>query len=582
MPALNARSWILLFLLAAASAGCGSGGSDGARADGGSGADAGSDGGDRPDVVRVVHKVDAGADCGGVPTQGRCKDARTIEACFVPEALAAGAPIQVVTTQCDPGEHCASDKLGARCVPDHDCVSGQTECLDATTLQKCVDGVWQTSSCAACLQGADQGAACAGQAPGPGGIFVHGRLGYEYRQPTADLRGLQTTPTVEGAVGLRIQVWDGALIGEGETFGGGNGYNAGEFQLQLAQPPSPTASIHFFPIDRAPTGKPRLAVAVASQPDESEQFSNAYYSWRTDLCANAAACAGPNIELGEIVITEANQSGAIHIFQWLNYGLDQLRLIYPGQPQPTLVAFWSPKNEFNCEACFAGPQFGGAKVFPWGSHVDSYDTSLSLSGNPPFHELPSVITHELGHFVMAAYSIQTFEGGDHLIDGITSPGLAWSEGWATFYGQSLLSPTLFESDPIHFSASKAPGTPPWFWWADLEQRTSSTATGSKPLPAPNPAGPVDQNVNETLVASVVWSLWAQGRAQTPQSLGDLPIFQALNSKRLINYNRGYKTPDLVDFLDALACSDPQYVPGITNVVTAAGYPWHPQDVICAP
>jgi hypothetical protein len=579
------------------SLGCGNGGSAGgtqqppgpdagepdtgepdARADAGPDPDAGG----RPDARRIFEEIDAGSDCGDVPTQGRCKGDRAIESCFVPEALAEGDPLLVVTVECDPGEHCVADKFGARCEPDAACVSGQTECVDATSLNTCVDGVWQTTHCAACLQGADLGAACAGQAPSGGAITVRGRLLYEYRKTKPDLSGLEPTPSVEGAVGLVVHIVDNvSVVGVGETFGGGDGKAPGEFQIEIMPQPTAMSSIQFYPIDRDPKGRPRLGVAVAAQPEQQNQLSNSYHSWRMPLCKSAEACAGNVIDLGDILIPESELSGAIHVFQWLNYGLDQLRTIYKGVPQQSVVAFWYPTNSFNCGACYLGRQYGGAKVFPGGPRVDRYDTSIALSGIPPHHALRSVIAHELGHHVMATYSAQTFEGGPHGIESLAKPGLAWSEGWATFYGQALVSEDLWSPDPIHFSVSKNPGNPAF--WGDLDKRQWRASNGViQSLPAPNPVGPIDQKVNEIMVGSIVWSLWARGRAQTPQGLGDQPIFQALSSRRLTEYNRGYETPDLIDFLDALACSNNLYVPAIVEVVAAAGFPWRPEESTCAP
>lgn len=528
---------------------------------------------------RVFSTTVAGADCGAVPRNGRCLDAQTLEACLVPEALAKGHPVLIYRTTCDPGERCVAMQNGARCAPELECINGETRCADSTTLKTCVGGKWQTSSCSVCKAGADLGASCAAAAPGFGNVVARGRLTYEYLKRRVDLTGLQAMPTVDGAVRLLVRVYDGILIGEGETFESSNGRQAGEFEVLLTREASAKASIHFYAIDRSPLGAPRLGVAVAEDPEPGHQQSGAYFSWRTDLCRTPEACSSDSIDVGDVLINDASESGAIHIFQWLNFGMGQLRSLYPDVQQPSLVAFWRRDQKSDCGACFLGHGFGGAKVFAGGPHIDAYDTSMALSGTPAHHYLPSVVTHELGHFVMSAYSKSSNEGDQHFLDSLSSPGLAWSEGWATFFGQTLLSRDLLNPDPIHFSVDTDSGNA---FWGDLNRREKGDANSITPLPTPNPTGPVDQPVNEAMVASVLWSLWARGQAQDPQGLGDQPIFQAFNSPRMREFNRGYAAPDLIDFLDALGCSELTLPLAITEVVAGAGYPWHSGDHVCAP
>lgn len=56
----------------------------------------------------------------------------------------------------------------------------------------------------------------------------------------------------------------------------------------------------------------------------------------------------------------------------------------------------------------------------------------------------SVILHETGHYLLANYSVDKSRGGVHFIDGDHSDlRLAWSEGWATYWG-SIIDNTPFQ------------------------------------------------------------------------------------------------------------------------------------------
>jgi hypothetical protein len=52
-----------------------------------------------------------------------------------------------------------------------------------------------------------------------------------------------------------------------------------------------------------------------------------------------------------------------------------------------------------------------------------------------------VVLHELGHAVMNGAMVTHTSGGEHKIDECYSEGLAWSEGWASFFAAAVhLSP----------------------------------------------------------------------------------------------------------------------------------------------
>ena len=70
------------------------------------------------------------------------------------------------------------------------------------------------------------------------------------------------------------------------------------------------------------------------------------------------------------------------------------------------------------------------------------------------------------------------EGCEHFVLDVSSPGLEWSEGWATFHGQWALGV------PIFFEV-KGGGA----FWIDME--AVSTCLGCEFTP-PSPGGGIDQ------------------------------------------------------------------------------------------
>jgi hypothetical protein len=85
-----------------------------------------------------------------------------------------------------------------------------------------------------------------------------------------------------------------------------------------------------------------------------------------------------------------------------------------------------------------------------------------------------------------------------------------------------------------------------------------------------------QDVNENVIASMFWSMWAQSNAESPQSLGDAPVYTTLRHARLLNndtFNRGYSKVDMIDYLDAMTCAGTATAAQVENVSAGVGYPW---------
>lgn len=115
-----------------------------------------------------------------------------------------------------------------------------------------------------------------------------------------------------------------------------------------------------------------------------------------------------------------------------------------------------------------------------------------------------VIAHEYGHFLMANFSRESSPGGDHSFGEQLDPRLAWSEGWANFFGaatagsghyidtgvirsrQAVLVQMDLEADA---PAGDRPGiwsehsvsSALWDWYDDAAEAADSLALGFTPM-----------------------------------------------------------------------------------------------------
>ena len=182
---------------------------------------------------------------------------------------------------------------------------------------------------------------------------------------------------------------------------------------------------------------------------------------------------------------------------------------------------------------------------------------MSGTSASPAHWATSVINHEFGHYLMDQLSKSPSEGGSHYVAEVSKPGLAWSEGFATFSGQATLS-RAGTLDPLYFDVQN--GTA---FWVDI----SRAAYNRGSLPRPDPNGRLDQFLNENIVAGMLWDLW--------RTYGDTPVYRGMRTTRLLgSSNRGYSKVDLVDYVDGLACDGLISISGLTSILRLRHlFPW---------
>lgn len=217
---------------------------------------------------------------------------------------------------------------------------------------------------------------------------------------------------------------------------------------------------------------------------------------------------------------------------------------------PGTIALWVAADvSWSCTAC------------QWQERVSfsgiSVDTQIVVAGGPDEgYWSEAVIGHEMGHFIMASFSVPTNEGGKHMPTVATMPGQAWSEGWATYHQAAYYDAPRF--------VDKQQGG---MFWMSIDQRSySSGAKWGRAVPS----GGLLQRMEENEVAAMLWTL------HTSSSSAPRAIIKALGSPRMkvAPFLRGYtrhtwnvtadyqlvditdlgtSTPCFADMLDALVC-----------------------------
>lgn len=554
--------------------------------------------------------------CAGIPTSGKC-DGNKVVLCQQPPPGAAGDPT-VVTNDCGANYTCTDppDGSGAFCKLKGACVPGETRCTgDNKAVEVCkADGTgFGSTPCPAqetCTSVPGKAASCEAQ-PQAGGTgtatdTLKGCISFERK-------GLSTTgPTaigIEPAVLQFVAVYNGdEYIGYGIT-----GAADGCFVADLAKPATADTTVYVFAMDFDPeTNQPLVAVAHYPGDDGKSlpKTSTEYWNWsnKQDGCGDGLkAAVVPNKDgagkhvlgtvdhdgdtIPDMLIPEVCGSGAIRIFQWTRFGMVRLGKDHYGLDtfanggkqrdivtateqlkQDSIAVYWEKGKDVACGACFSNKGNGPFHIDPAGEIDDLYDTAIYISGTEqnPTQWSYSVLSHELGHWVMANYSLSPGEGGQHFVGQASKPGLAYSEGWATSFGQ-WNSSFAGEWDPVYIDVQD--GTT---FHVDIEKGTYSGGN----LVRPNKEDSIDQFINENVVAGMLFKLNADGAGATKnitggQGLGPDALFKAFIAPRVKNtsLNRGYSRVDLVDFFDSARCSEAIPNTNISAVSDEVTYPW---------
>lgn len=342
---------------------------------------------------------------------------------------------------------------------------------------------------------------------------------------------------------------------------------AADGSFTLAVPATADATDEIGALLLAYDSRKRLMVAMVDPglssggvyPTESVGTPLAW-SWSWPL-ASLPAGAG-------LLVDDANFGASLKAFGWIARAASSVDRQYNQAPE-RLIVWAAPDVVWDCGACFydrGTTQLNtafGAQMFL------SHGAAEGLNSN-------AVSVHESGHWAMASFGTPPGEGGSHFIGHKSLPGMAWSEGWATYFSSLRRNSTrYYDKQDTTF-----------FWW-DLGSRTYSSVTWRRPSPT---AG-VLQWMDENEVAAELLAL-SKSSASAPSD-----IFTALASTAMNQapFGRGYTrhgwdldanhnpinvvdygipAPCFADLLDALVCSGfgASSIDAVTQPATYFPYP----------
>ncbi|HOI08982.1 MAG TPA: hypothetical protein PK313_00765 [Myxococcota bacterium] len=584
------RSLPILCLAAALAASCGGG--DGPRdAAGADGTDATPDATDVPDTPDAetgdtppdTPPVDpvypeaclgalrpSGPDCGAIRRQGCCDADGRVVWCERGALYCADCALPGAGGACGwkdlpafTGYDCGGDgvdplgifpgECGRACVPD------------------CADGAGGTRACGPdgcggvcgdCAPGdlCDGAGACV---PPPGGEVV-GRLEYEARVPVFDpLEGpsLDPAPVVLPAAGLPVTVSDAG----GVVLGRGTAAADGAFRIPVARSPEAGDRLVFAALGAGPAG-PLFAVVRPDAGGAARSGTWPAWAWTREL---------DGADAGTIRVTQAQGAGAIHLFRLAALAVDGFVARMAGgdatQVVPLALA-WAPGVSWDCGYCYAArtPQ-----VPADGVHLaDSVFIDGHADGSSAW--AAAAVLHEVGHAALRNLSRNDSPGGSHAVGDLLVPPFAWAEGWTNFFGVSAHSRFLGLPDARLWAIVPGIAGSRVAFWMDFAEGLGDAA-GTH---VPDPDAGMDQPLDERWVAAVLWDLWDRADVDDLERdasgvLDTDAMDRALVSRRMLRGDRGAAGADLVDFLDALVCDDPDVQDAMRAVVPGdpPGFPW---------
>jgi hypothetical protein len=287
---------------------------------------------------------------------------------------------------------------------------------------------------------------------------------------------------------------------------------------------------------------------------------------------------------GTLIIKEAAGSGAARIFDYLRYAHGHA-IDKNGTEGKSLVAWLGFGTSWDCGSCMA--------AIPTTVFNIPFQTQVWFNGNTADQEYWSdaVTAHELGHWAMNSYGFPPMEAGRHCIGWADPPGMAWSEGWATWHSSAV------RANPRYYD--KQSGTM-FYVRLDTRQYSGSQWTWTRPTVS----GGLLQDLDENELSAMLWSL------SSSSATGEAALWSALRSPRMTSRMnaawagtasnlRGYTRhtwtsacpiagrvdtrqaiPALPDFLDALACQgfSTSVLDAATN--STVNYPYVSSSPLC--
>ena len=250
-------------------------------------------------------------------------------------------------------------------------------------------------------------------------------------------------------------------------------------------------------------------------------------------------------------ISPMDDSGAFNILDGFRRGYDWVFAHWAHAPLGPTVARWT-------RGAMSGTNYDPVKKrIAFGGHASDPDE---------FDD--SVIMHEFMHYVYDQLVGVRTPGGSHSGNRRVAPGLAFSEGLATAFGQAVLGYEEY-SDKFN-NNTRATRTL-------LDENTS-------PAFRKTHDGTITGNVSEYLVAMVVWDM-VDGANEphdllSAEQLSADAVYRNLPSRT----NRGARHFDLVDLLDAFRCETGRSFPldaDLSSILTERDFPYDfKPDISC--
>jgi hypothetical protein len=489
--------------------------------------------------------------CNGVSDEGRCASSTSVELC---EITSEGGRPRLLTQNCQAGETCQVGAQGkATCVLTAACRNDDVECQDASTLRTCTNNAWVPTNCPNGCVNAPVGATCAA-----GGTTqtLSGRVVFERRDINPDRSALGDLFDVP-ARGFTVTAHRGsALIGTTTT-----STTDGSFSVVA---PNPLQSGDVVRVAAIANEGASIAYVIADPnlPAGMQNTNQAY----SVTSPRVWSFEFPAAEVGANPLRIRNTSSAsqvANVFDKFGVTYREMKTRY-GRPGAPIMIWMGNGVAWDCGACvgdgdvtFFGTRFQQQMWYP----ADSNESAFS----------DPVIQHEAGHWVMSAFGRSPGEGGGHSVQCLSFPGLAWSDGFATWLGQAMVG------NPIYFDIQGG------LFWYDVAARSYNGDSARWPTrPTPNApdvgtssAPGLLQKISEGEVTAILYAL-----SNGPADPG--PILQALGSPRMTEPNsqgrfeRGYTrrlwefniegcrdsgvrdvgeiAPILPDLLDAMLCA----------------------------
>ncbi len=492
--------------------------------------------------------------CGATPTTGVCNAGKTgFDYCLVPTG---SATPKVLSVTCTNSQSCTLVAGSAACVTKPGlCVPGGTSCASADTANQCsAAGDASVAACPGCVNTV-LGVACTAVVPSKTIAMT-----FAYQAKAVNATWTDWNPTLfespmQGAVAVTLHADAGGnvVIMDAATVAAD-----GTVSIHIPVTPSAADSVAIF-LGHSSDGGATFDYAIGRPdvPDATAQPVDTPVPGPTSKLWGWSLAPAQWLDGGKFVITPDEGSGAARLFDLLRKAHDAAFAM--GKSAPLSIVVWLRMNTgWSCGACFA-PEAAQLSGFNFASQI----WFPGIAADEEYWS-DAVISHELGHWTMASYGQSPNEGGPHMLGVPDYPGMAWSEGWATFWS------SFVRGDNHYYD--KQQGT---FFWIDLAAKTYSDGTS---LVAANPAGGILQPMDENRVSSMLWNLVDKTNPPPAQAANQV-IMDALQSSRMTvpPFARGYTThtfdldttvdppvyknvqdtgvsaPMLADYLDALEC-----------------------------